>query len=195
MTKREATWVVLLPTRQGKAGPGTLACLRCGAKYEILSPPPISLFHAMSQAFDKDHRRCPPHPLGDVCTACWGRGHSVASCLDRSTATVRSPQEWLHGPDTGLSSITIYCVMTRNMVPLGDHGPRTPMDSDDLGRCVRLLDRFPEWRARIQEMDVVPGWSGLSASWAHLEQLYRKDLAAGNFSRTNVAIQGLLTGA
>jgi hypothetical protein len=69
------------------------------------------------------------------------------------------------------------------------------MDSDDLGRCVRLLDRFPEWRARIQEMDVVPGWSGLSASWAHLEQLYRKDLAAGNFSRTNVAIQGLLTGA
>src|SRR5262245_29659528 len=67
---------------------------------------------------------------------------------------------WVTGTDTGLSSC---CILAR----LGDsamavakalqrvHGATWPHpeDPDDLGRCVRLLDRFPDWRKKLPMMN------------------------------------------
>lgn len=74
-------------------------------------------------------------------------------------------QEWLRGMDTGLSSEAVFHYMT-----LGIKGGSTPSDSSDLGRCLRLLERFPEWRDRLPEMAAVSeDWALLMPHWAEIE--------------------------
>lgn len=83
-------------------------------------------------------------------------------------------EEWLHSRDTGLSSEAIFHYMT-----LGIRGGATPYDTSDLGRCVRLLDRFPEWQARMPEMACVSdNWAALMSIWDDLVAAYRIDLAS-----------------
>ncbi len=71
---------------------------------------------------------------------------------------------WLSSGDTGVSSHAIAAHMS------GDDKPRLgwgyPSDPDDLGRCLRLLELFPEWKSRVGEMATRgPGWAGLAARW------------------------------
>jgi hypothetical protein len=41
-----------------------------------------------------------------------------------------------------------------------------PSDPSDLGRCLRLLELFPEWKPRVSEMAAYgAGWAGLTARW------------------------------
>lgn len=52
----------------------------------------------------------------------------------------------------------------------------TPSDPDDFGRCFRLLQRFPEWRLRLQEVaDRFPEWQPFVDNWIRMEQLYLRD--------------------
>lgn len=82
--------------------------------------------------------------------------------------------EWLTSGDTGVSSETIFRVMTGRK-PRPGHWDGTPLDSDDFGRCFRLLERFPEWRARMGEVATrFPNWSGLVSEWPELERLWRE---------------------
>jgi len=77
-------------------------------------------------------------------------------------------EEWLHGWDTGMSSKAIFHYMT-----LGVTGGAVPADPADLGRCLRLLEAFPEWKARMPEMakcserwaGLLPHWDGIVASF------------------------------
>lgn len=70
-------------------------------------------------------------------------------------------EEWLNSYDTGASSKAIFHYMT-----LGIKDGSTPSDPADLARCLRLLDRFPEWKPRIQEMATVSdNWSTLMEHW------------------------------
>jgi hypothetical protein len=79
---------------------------------------------------------------------------------------------WLHGHDTGLSSEAIFHYMT-----LGVLGGYTPADGGDLGRCVRLLDSFPEWNKRMPEMArVSDDWAALVPLWDGLVAAYREDI-------------------
>lgn len=79
---------------------------------------------------------------------------------------------WLHSHDTGISSRAIFDYMT-----LGILGGCTPSDAGDLGRCVRLLDRFPEWQARMPEMArVSDDWAALMQIWEPLVVAYRRDI-------------------
>lgn len=69
--------------------------------------------------------------------------------------------EWFAGSDTGASSKTI----ANHMLGLEQEKPfgiAEPSDGDDLGRCLRLLAKIPEWEARIGEMEA------LSNTWAAL---------------------------
>lgn len=69
--------------------------------------------------------------------------------------------EWFDGRDTGMSSEAIAHHMSRGTCR-GDH----PWDPDDLGRCLRLLKRFPQWRPRLSEMGRYnPQWKRLSERW------------------------------
>jgi hypothetical protein len=68
---------------------------------------------------------------------------------------------WFVSGDTGISSKCIAAVMAG--VP-GDDIPDqyTPSDPADLGRCLRLLELFPEWNERMPEM------AKLNEDWANI---------------------------
>ena len=88
---------------------------------------------------------------------------------------------WIVGDDTGISSKMIFAVMTG--VPSAAPLPKRshPRDPDDFGRCYRLLDRVPQWRARIGEMSSVSAtWRRLSAHWDELTALYETEVGTGN---------------
>ena len=71
-------------------------------------------------------------------------------------AILRAAHEWIVGPHTGLSSITIWAVMLDVVCA----NPSLPCDDDDMWRCVRLLDLIPEWRVRLDEVGATcPRWS------------------------------------
>lgn len=78
--------------------------------------------------------------------------------------------DWIVGDDTGMSSKCIWGVM----VGAGPDGFRSyPLDPDDFGRCHRLLQAVPEWRARLSEMAAVSKqWAGLVADWDAIEAAF-----------------------
>lgn len=80
---------------------------------------------------------------------------------------------WIAGHDTGISSIIIAAQMCgANMAEIDSKS--TPSDPSDLGRCLRLLDVFPEWEPRMGEMaqvsqewaDILPYWDAAAAMMA-----------------------------
>lgn len=78
--------------------------------------------------------------------------------------------EWLYGTDVGMSALTIHGVMTGRADSVKMH---LPSDADDLGRCIRLLDRIPEWQSRIGEVgEVFPPWRRLVDDWERLVKMY-----------------------
>jgi hypothetical protein len=50
-----------------------------------------------------------------------------------------------------------------------------PYDSDDFGRCFRLLERFPHWRDRMPEVaEKYKGyWADLVEVWEECEKIYK----------------------
>ena len=73
--------------------------------------------------------------------------------------------EWLAGDDCGLSSTTIACVMTGAAC----RRPAIPYDAGDFGRCHRLLERFPGFRKRLDEVAAAyPEWRPIVAVWREL---------------------------
>lgn len=89
---------------------------------------------------------------------------------------------WVLGCDTGDSAMALLATLGSSdearglaRARLGDHRP-APRDPDDLGRCIRLLDRFG-WGDRIGEMADLPEWAPLVAAWSELEALYRAEAA------------------
>lgn len=78
---------------------------------------------------------------------------------------------WLLSSDTGLSSTAICAHMIGEKPEDDDFS--APSDTSDLGRCLRLLDIFPEWKPRIHEMAVHgPDWAGLTKQWDTIVDLY-----------------------
>jgi hypothetical protein len=77
----------------------------------------------------------------------------------------RRAEEWLDSRDTGISSESMFHYMA-----LGIHTGGPPSDPADLGRCLRLLDRFPEWKPRVAEIAAVGrGWERIAPVWSDLE--------------------------
>lgn len=87
--------------------------------------------------------------------------------------TAARAAEWFMSDDTGISSKTIAAFMLGGD-PTKFYLACPPADPSDLGRCLRLLDRFPEWKPRMAEMSTVgedwarimPHWDEVSASMA-----------------------------
>jgi hypothetical protein len=168
----KADWVIINSCREGR-----FECLRCGEHYTPAYPVPIDILVAIGNAFTKKHKSCEPHPDGLMCLECHERGHVGAMCPKAHRAGM-SPAAWVSGPDTGLSSKAIFYVMTGT----GDGHARAqhPRDPDDFGRCYRLLQLFPQWRARLGEMSLESlAWAGLVAEWDELERLYEEERPTG----------------
>jgi hypothetical protein len=72
--------------------------------------------------------------------------------------------EWFGSGDTGLSSETIALWLSARVK--NGWGPHTPSDPSDLGRCLRLLERIPEWKTRMAEMaECSEGWARMMIYW------------------------------
>jgi hypothetical protein len=86
---------------------------------------------------------------------------------------------WLASNDTGLSSRAILAHMMLDTTVAAMNGWRMeyPHDPADLGRCIRLMDIEPSFRARILEMGhYSPQWARLAAHWSELEALYHEEV-------------------
>lgn len=86
-------------------------------------------------------------------------------------------QAWLLSDDTGISSKYIVSAIKRgeSFRSLGGKGVGYghPHDSDDFGRCVRLLKAAPELRSQLSVMrECSKEWKQLFDNWADLEALY-----------------------
>ena len=77
--------------------------------------------------------------------------------------------EWLASRDTGVSSKAIMFWLSAG-VKENEWGAGTPSDPADLARCLRLLERIPEWKPRIGEMAAAGGlWPTFAKRWAEME--------------------------
>lgn len=86
-----------------------------------------------------------------------------------------TPTDWLLSNDTGISSKTIFTVMTGSWMSGRAWDCDTPHDPDDFGRCYRLLALFPQWRGRLQEVaHHFPKWGPMVAAWDELTALYER---------------------
>lgn len=84
-----------------------------------------------------------------------------------------TPEQWIVGRDTGMSSITIWSVM----MGVKPGWPSIPLDPSDFGRCFRMLLLIPGWRARLPEVATAyPEWAPLVAHWHEIESLYMEEL-------------------
>jgi hypothetical protein len=122
---------------------------------------------------------------------------AAADFIDKHTETIRSallaaaqdgedvrvPRaalDWLVGGDTGLSSKFVWVHMAGGNPKERGWGVNYPLDPADLGRCLRLLQRVPEWQPRIHEMaQYSPEWNALCASWANLAAEMEREVGIG----------------
>lgn len=92
---------------------------------------------------------------------------------------------WLHGLDTGLSSLCIFHHMKQGILQEGQE-VHIPHDHDDFGRCYRLLEIKPAWRKRMSEMgENYPEWKPFFDHWNELEA----DYVAGRFKQVDERIK------
>ena len=168
--------------------PSDLACMHCGETYRVNMPAPLNIMMAVTKAFTATHRQCAMTPRGPACGYCMAFGHAPSECP--STDYGGDPSRWASGPDTGLSSMTIFRKMMNQ--PMGRC--YVPRDPDDFGRCHRLLHAIPGWRARILEMVDVPGWEHLAKNWDELEKLFLEEIPKGRCPKLYARMKALPTG-
>jgi hypothetical protein len=91
--------------------------------------------------------------------------------------------EWLAGDDTGSSSKSIMLWLSSRTTDK-TWGADVPRDAYDLGRCVRLLEIMPEWKARMPEMAEAGGlWATFSKHWDAVVAQLMEDCGGGPIPR------------
>lgn len=141
-------WVVM----GGKIGE-ICYCTRCGRGLLLQSPVLISDFTKSLDSFVETH----------------------ASCLERHVpeSEIKTPADWIGSRWTGVSSATIWTVMTGIPSPYNRYD--IPYDPSDFGRCYKLLEMFPFWRSRLEEVSKrFPFWAPFVRDWDELTALYRQ---------------------
>lgn len=95
-------------------------------------------------------------------------------------------EAWMEGTDTGASSMAMARVLS------GESDLPPIFTTSDLGRCVRLLDRFPELKENLHLMRPISiRWGRIHDSWEELEALYRKELPTGKFTKLSAVMRSL----
>ena len=82
---------------------------------------------------------------------------------------------WCCGGGTRINSEAIVFVMCglEPEIILDKYWTPYPHDSNDFGRCYRLLQAMPEWKERIKEMACLGKvWEKIADAWLELEALY-----------------------
>lgn len=152
----DVPWVVA----GGKIGE-TGYCMRCGEGFSAAMPISITGLTKSIEAFVKKHAHCPE-----------GRA---------SEPEIKAPGDWIASRWTGISSATIWSVMTGMPSPYKAYNH--PLDSQDFHRCYRLLALFPEWRSRLDEVaQRFPFWGPFVREWNTLTTLFEQAFNEENSS-------------
>ena len=102
-----------------------------------------------------------------------------------------TPNEWMLGSDTGSSSKTIWAVMMGTRIT-SVFGASVPLDPSDFGRCHRLLQHFPEWKERLDEVsERYPKWTPMVQKWDEMTALYNRDVETGKSTELYELMQKL----
>jgi hypothetical protein len=150
-----------LPAHVVLEGDGLL-CRHCGKRETLfpmqLTQKRIKAMQLISESFEDEHAGC------------------KENAQSPSVRSVESADMWLHGGDTGISSMTIWHIATNRPMPRGAW-PGEPHDPSDFGRCHRLLEAFPWMKAKLPEVAAkYPAWSALVREWDTIEKLYLEEL-------------------
>lgn len=153
-----------------------LFCSHCGSRQKVAYPVEIDVMSAMLKAFAKSHADCEKTWVEPVAKP----GLSVAQ---------RAHFWWSDG-ERGMSSETIYSVMTHEGMPVGRSHPHDP---DDFRRCYLLLKLIPEWRERIADMkQVSKAWANLADNWGALTGMLEEMMAGKKSSAMHDFMQTLI---
>ena len=88
---------------------------------------------------------------------------------------------WFRSDDTGISSLTLASILSG--VSLGKYYDR-PYDPADFGRCYRLLQTFPEWKSRLNEIPKhYPSWKPFIENWDRMVELYLEEVETGTYEK------------
>lgn len=121
------------------------------------------------------------------CPMCGGKKPFLGK-LPRETSD-GDADAWIANGDTGVSSETIWSVLTGH--PVRSTG--VPFDPSDFGRCYRLLKVMPSWRGRLSEVVAKhPRWSTLVAHWDELTALYEEESPSGTAPKLYARMVALL---
>jgi hypothetical protein len=82
-----------------------------------------------------------------------------------------TPSEWLECDDVGESSKYMLTVLANLGFP-PENGP-TPRDSNDLGRCIRMLECCGLTDQVVKMSDMGVKWSRLAGGWEQLTKWYQ----------------------
>lgn len=108
--------------------------------------------------------------------------------------------EWLANGSRGISSNTIFTVLTGVDALDGHHGSH-PHDPDDLDRCLRLLEAVPELQPEMHRMaHKSKQWAALMARWneivlCHLAEVGLGWTKAKSAPKTNALMRSILESA
>lgn len=87
-----------------------------------------------------------------------------------------NPNEWIIKGEVGTSSKTIWAVMMgveNKPRQCDDFNYDIPHDMDDFGRCIKLLNLFPEWYSKLTNVSrIFPKWIPIIREWRQLEHYY-----------------------
>ena len=135
----------------------SLFCSHCGRKLGVSYPIEIDVFAAMAKAFSKSHA---------ACEKTWQE-----PTPDEKAKEFENKKKWLEQGEHGVSSKTIYSVLSRQPL-ISPNRYSHPLDPDDFRRCYLLLQFVPSWRARISEMgSVSTTWAALAENWDKLTKI------------------------
>ena len=111
-----------------------------------------------------------------TCPACGALGRHIFFGPVPKPTPHGDAEAWLTNGDTGISSETIWYMLTGRGRPPAQRFD-VPHDPADFGRCYRLLRVMPAWRARLPEVAAAfPAWSPLVEAWDELTALYEQEL-------------------
>ncbi len=99
-------------------------------------------------------------------------GKKGGSIVKKKAVLEQAHIEWLTGDDTGISSETIFWCMFGFKIKRA----YPPSDPSDLGRCLRLHMKFPDFIPRIGELAIMyPEWRPFTESWPKMMELWLEE--------------------
>lgn len=98
---------------------------------------------------------------------------AAAPCAPKTVGEALCYLAWAVGEDHGASSSTMFTRLTG--LPSDDGSIcSAPSDMDDLGRCVRLVERFPRFAQNLECLRGISSqWDHIVSNWQRLVQAYQ----------------------